>query len=267
MPRCAARVTMTFTTMMRKNRTGENAEQRSTLSNERTWSTLAGDPRQVCRPMFRDGRQRIDLTKLKQALATKESQEAVELLLKPGKVGNDVDEQKLRGIAEHEVAHAVMRRICGLRVTTLVATPEWGFCEGSAEPTGKVEVLLVLLAGYVWEALDEGRDTDDIDLVPLRENSDIERVWEMLDDYTWLCLREHDDRKVEVMSVEDSMKVWAERAARLIWRYRRVIRSLGQELAAAGFLSARCLNRRLRHIEPSRKVQMFDLDILRALEN
>ncbi|MEK7953261.1 hypothetical protein [Luteolibacter soli] len=251
---------MTLMIMMSEDGAVEDAEHCPMPSDVTTRSAPAGAPSWDSWPLFRDERQQINLTKLKQALRTQEAEEAVELLLE-----SRDDEQELCVVAEHEVAHAVMRKICGLRATTLVATSQGGFCEGSSEPAGNTQALLVMLAGYVWEALAEGRDGNDIDLVPFRENSDIKRAWELLDEYTWLRLREHEDGKVVVMPVEDAMKVWAERAGRLIWRYRRVIRSLGQELAAAGFLSARCLARRLRNIERDIMVRRFDLDFQRPL--
>jgi hypothetical protein len=123
----------------------------------------------------------------------------------------------LNTICSHEAAHAVMRYLVGLPVTSIIANTEGGYCYGSGRPCSVQQSILSCLAGIAYEA---GCIPSWVDLAKSKFD-DLEEA----------------KRLISFTSRELSW--WFERACGILWPYSDDIEQLGEWLEIEETLSAK----------------------------
>lgn len=140
--------------------------------------------------------------------------------------------------AQHEAAHAVMRKLCRLKATRLsVDGAGGGYCEGSGERIKPDENLLVTLAEMAWET---GCCFTLIEWETVRFTfTDAGEAWQLVNDFPWLCVRITQAQESIVEEPAAALCRWFSRAGDMLKPHRPVIRKMGGMLQAQGSLSAR----------------------------
>lgn len=152
--------------------------------------------------------------------------------------------------AEHEVAHAVMRKLCRLSATELAVDGlGGGFCEGSGERINENEALLVTLAGIAWET---GCRFTLIDWEMVRHTFvDAGEAWKLVNDLPILRFRpkyveETDSWEERFEDPNNALNRWFAEAGERLKPHRALIRRLGKILEDEGSLSAARVDSYLR---------------------
>lgn len=156
-------------------------------------------------------------------------------------------------VAEHEIAHAVMRRLCGLCTTRVLLTDDGGFCEGSGRVIDARQELLVALAGPAWESL-RGflPPASQIYFPCCRHNfTDVREAGEILERCRPLCGYTKSTGKIpfRMRSVNQALPVWYVRAGKMLKPHSEKIIELGSILCEKREISAREIKFKLRTIE------------------
>ena len=140
--------------------------------------------------------------------------------------------------AEHEAAHAVMRKLCRWKATRLSVDGEGGgFCEASHEQIKADEALLVTLAGMAWET---GCRFTLIEWETTRFTfQDAGEAWQLVNDFPLLCVGITQAQEPIVEEPAEALCRWFARAGDMLKPHRPVIRKMGEMLQAQGSLSAR----------------------------
>ncbi len=139
--------------------------------------------------------------------------------------------------AQHEAAHAVMRKICRLKATRLsVDSDGGGYCEGSGERIKPEENLLVTLAEMAWET---GCRFTLLDWENVRFSFvDAGEAWQIVTDFPHLCYSINQADEFIIQEPTDALQRWFNIAGDMLKPHRRVIRRIGDALQLNGFLSA-----------------------------
>jgi hypothetical protein len=129
-------------------------------------------------------------------------------------------------VAQHEAGHAVMRWLCGLQVTGLIAREDGsGFCHGTGRRVDPVTLLWITLAGPAAEV--------SYNIIPL----DWERTrFDDFDEARRLIDPWHKWEKDEVENeLHDQFAIVCER----LWPFAGLVDDLAARLEVEGTLSAR----------------------------
>lgn len=149
-------------------------------------------------------------------------------------------------IAEHEVAHGLMRWLRGLKATNLWASATGGLCEGTGKEVDNESALLVTLAGYAWEvgplaAANQVKIRD-------RKEPDFESARTIIRNVTWTRIWPGSaSNSVSKLSVEAAMKRWLLKARNMVCPFAEFIEDVGELLRQKGYISARSFAALLRH--------------------
>lgn len=160
------------------------------------------------------------------------------------------------GIAQHEVAHAVMAKICRFPATRLTATGVGGCREGNGTRIQPDEAVLIVLAGVAWEAM-EGLGPP-LELIDFETTdacfSDITRAWKMSEESLALRAMPRFNRlgelKYSIATIQESIRYWISRATTQLKPYRALIARVGAILHQRHELSARQVAQLLRRVRP-----------------
>lgn len=149
-------------------------------------------------------------------------------------------------IAEHEVAHGLMRWLRGLKATNLWASATGGLCEGTGKKWDHKTALLVTLAGFAWET-DTFATTDQIKILNWKE-PDFETARTIIRNAAWTrivpCSAPSGGVK---LSLEAAVKRWLLKARNMLCPFSDFIQDVGELLRQKGFISARSFAALLRH--------------------
>ena len=142
-------------------------------------------------------------------------------------------------IAEHEVAHAVMRWLRGMPATEITANHQGGVCAGTGKVVRAEDELLVTLAGFAWES---GCGVAEVDLANSRAD-DFDVARRILQHSEWLRLLPGADDQGGVVArlktVDDALLHHFRRAGDLLNPYAELVHAMGERLAVDGVVSAR----------------------------
>lgn len=140
--------------------------------------------------------------------------------------------------AEHEAAHAVMMKLCGLPATELAIDEDGGgSCEGTNLTIRADTILLVTLAGMVWES---GCRFTLIDWEKVRFTFDDAGVaWQLVSDFPLLCQRVTLSGELTVEEPAATLNRWFAKAGDILKPHKATIRRLGKILEDEGSLSPR----------------------------
>ncbi|QIF02895.1 hypothetical protein [Roseimicrobium sp. ORNL1] len=142
----------------------------------------------------------------------------------------------IQTIAEHEVAHGVMRWLRGLKVTNLWVSETGGLCEGTGEEISNEDSLLVTLAGFAWE-VGPFRTAAQINL-PKCRGQDFDEARELIGKVPWMRVGPCPRNGVRMQSVDESLMRFLFKARDMLIPYRDFIKEAGSILKRHGHLSA-----------------------------
>jgi hypothetical protein len=152
-------------------------------------------------------------------------------------------------LAEHEVAHAVMRKLVDLPATKVWIDGEEGMCEGTGEIIGNEEALLVTLAGIASEL---PTPSFRIDWEDARFTFvDAGTAWDLVSKNQALCVRGFPDRTVIIEDPVDTLHRWLARAVDMLEPHQQLIKEMGRILHDEGEISADSVADHLRSVTPT----------------
>jgi hypothetical protein len=149
--------------------------------------------------------------------------------------------------AQHEAAHAVMRKLCLMKATWLsVDGRGGGYCAGSGERIHADDNLLVTLAGMAWET---GCRFTLIKWETARFTFvDAGEAWRLVNDVPCLCQSINPAQEPILQEPAAALNRWFAKAGDMLKPHRQLIRQMGNILQADGFLTARQVAALLRKI-------------------
>jgi len=150
-------------------------------------------------------------------------------------------------IARHEAAHAVMRKMCGLGPTSLLAGSEAGYCAGTGTYITSEAALLIVLAGpladvgYVFEWGDWEKS----------HSVDLSLAKQMIEENVLLRMKFCQSATPLVpLSPSEALKMQLTRAGDMLLDHVELIEELAEMLVEHhGFLSAQEVGRCLAEVE------------------
>lgn len=161
-------------------------------------------------------------------------------------------------IADHEAAHAVMRKICSLPATRLIIDEYGGLCEGTGEIIGAVENLLIALAGPAWDTLEDiFPPVDQIKFKASKTSSDdISQAWRTIEGNQVLRIKVivsvTGENSCIIDSIKESMRRWYSVAMNEIRPHRDLIVQIGQILHDEQEISAEQVELLLQDVSEGR---------------
>ena len=163
-------------------------------------------------------------------------------------------------VAQHEAAHAVMRKICGMTATRLHLHDEGGFCAGTGKSIRADDELIYTLAGFAWETLEGyGPKIGSINLgMGVFGPEDFREAWEILETREHLRFKVKTSPTGEPKAVFDTvcgtLRRYFAMAMAELKPHRGAIERIGAILHEEGELSAKRVGALLRGVEAGRKV-------------
>ncbi len=153
-------------------------------------------------------------------------------------------------LAQHECAHAVMRKLCRMQASRLsVDTVGNGLCEGTGKTIGCDAALLVTIAGIAWET---GLRFTLIDWEQTRLTfGDAAEAWQLVTSAPTLRLRITAGEELAFEEPVHALNRWLARASDMLKPHSPLIRSMGNLLRKERVLAARRVAELLREVQPT----------------
>lgn len=164
-----------------------------------------------------------------------------------------VEPDDLRRItAAHEAAHAVMRSFRGVPPTRMkIDSRGNGLTEGTGREIDGESLLLITLAGPVWELIHLGIDPKSLD-VGTTKSGDIEEALRILEGSHYFRLSiticQDGTCHTEEQAAGVALLRWVAKAEEILLSHRLAIEFLAQHLVREGKLSARQVSDTLRAV-------------------
>jgi hypothetical protein len=162
-------------------------------------------------------------------------------------------------VAQHEAAHAVMRKICMMPATRIFLHAEGGFCEGTGAVVKAEHELLFSLAGFAWETLEGyGPKVGSINIgFAVFGPEDFRDAWRILETRPLLRLRVKIGPSGKPQAITDPvcgvLRRWYSVAMDELRPHRDLIIRVGEILHKDGEISARRVGALLRGVEMGRR--------------
>ena len=148
-------------------------------------------------------------------------------------------------IAEHEIAHGIMRWSVGLPATAIHCSKEGGLCEGTGRRIRPEDALLITLAGFAYEAGCGAFGAPDLDY---SGGTDFDEAREILANCERLRMLVKDG-KVVAEGIDAALEHWFLKAGERLAPHREFIERVGCILADTGHISARRYGALLREYD------------------
>lgn len=142
-------------------------------------------------------------------------------------------------VARHEASHAVMRWLCGLEQTDILVRKDLsGYCEGTGKTIRVQDEMLILLAGFAYEA---GYGLSKVNFAKSRCD-DLERAREILKRCRFLRTRivvpdvmppPGTEIECVVEEVEEALERWFKETCKRLLPYAYAVEELGEALLDA----------------------------------